>query len=140
MNEVRTDGAKPPWLAQNPFGAAGADTCLPDHPEGRPRVDNCMKTDTFWEQGLPGNAVALAQRGSATPCVKVHSSAHHTNINLRARASICAFGGEYIACCQRTTDTLERKLANGFDANGVFDHHQNGRANQNLTRLGFVTS
>jgi hypothetical protein len=60
--------------------------------------------------------------------------------NLRARASICGFGGEYIVCRQRTTDTLEHKLANWFDGDGVFDRHQNARANQNLTRLGFVTS
>jgi hypothetical protein len=76
--------------------------------------------------------------GPATPRVKLHSSPHHANINLRARASICGFGGEYIVCRQRTTDTLERKLANGFDGDGVFDRHQNARANQNLTRLGLA--
>jgi len=48
--------------------------------------------------------------------------------------------GEYIACRQRTTDTVERKLVNWFDGDGVFDRHQNARASQNLIRLGFVTS
>ena len=44
-----------------------------------------------------------------------------TQTSIFVRASICGFGGEYIVCRQRTTDTLERKLANGFDGDGVFD-------------------
>src|SRR5580693_6812139 len=36
-------------------------------------------------------------------------------------------------------NTLELKLANGLDRDGILDRHQHTRADQNLTRLGFVT-
>ena len=48
-------------------------------------------------------------------------------------------GGDNIVGGYGSANALERKLANRFDGYGVFDRHQNTRANQNLTRLGFVT-
>src|SRR5208282_6941402 len=54
------------------------------------------------------------------------------------RASIFAVGSEHVVSRQGTTDTLERKLAHWLDGHGIFDRHEDTRANQNLTGLGFV--
>jgi hypothetical protein len=99
-----------------------------------------MKNDALWERACRAMRSLELSEGLQHLGSKVHSSEYQqTSICVHA-PQICGFGGEYIAYRQRTTDTLERKLAKGFDGDGVFDHHQNGRANQNLTRLGFVTS
>jgi hypothetical protein len=49
-----------------------------------------------------------------------------------------AQGGENIVGRYGSADALEFKLPNRLDGYGVFDRHQNTRANQNLTGLGFV--
>ena len=46
--------------------------------------------------------------------------------------------GEDIVGRYGSANALEFKLANWLDGDGVFDRHQDTRANQNLTRLGFV--
>jgi hypothetical protein len=47
-------------------------------------------------------------------------------------------GGDNIAGGDGSTNALEFKLPNRLDGYGVFDRHQNTRANQNLTGLSFV--
>jgi hypothetical protein len=49
-------------------------------------------------------------------------------------------GGYDIVGRDRSANALEFKLPNRLDGYCVFDRHQDARANQNLTRLGFVTS
>jgi hypothetical protein len=47
-------------------------------------------------------------------------------------------GGEDIVGRYGSANALEFKLPDRLDGDGVFDRHQNARANQNLTRFGFV--
>ena len=47
-------------------------------------------------------------------------------------------GGDNIVGGDGSANTLEFKLPNWLVGYGVFDRHQNTRANQNLTGLGFV--
>jgi hypothetical protein len=47
-------------------------------------------------------------------------------------------GGDNIVGGDGSANALEFKLPNRLDNDGVFDRHQNTRANQNLTGLGFV--
>ena len=47
-------------------------------------------------------------------------------------------GGDNIVGDDGSANALEFKLPNGLDGDGVFDRHQDARANQNLTGLGFV--
>ena len=47
-------------------------------------------------------------------------------------------GGDNIVGGDGSANALEFKLPNRLDGYGVFDRHQNARANQNLTGLGFV--
>jgi hypothetical protein len=46
--------------------------------------------------------------------------------------------GEDIICGYRTANALEFKLANRLDSDGIFDRHQDTRADEYLTGLGFV--
>ncbi len=62
----------------------------------------------------------------------------HEQTSSSVRASIFAVGSEHVVSRQGTTDTLERKLAHWLDGHGIFDRHEDTRANQNLTGLGFV--
>ena len=47
-------------------------------------------------------------------------------------------GGENIVGRYGSADALEFKLPNRLDCHSIFDRHQDTRANQNLTGLGFV--
>src|SRR5262252_1239062 len=53
-------------------------------------------------------------------------------------ALVRRFGPEHVICCQRTSNTLERKLAHRLDRDGVSDRRENARADEDLTGLGFV--
>ncbi len=46
--------------------------------------------------------------------------------------------GKYIVSRYGTTDALECKLTYWVDGYGILDRHQDARANQDLTGLGFV--
>ena len=48
------------------------------------------------------------------------------------------YGGKYIVGRHRATDALKRKIANGFDVDGIFNRSLHPRTNQDLPRFGFV--
>jgi hypothetical protein len=54
------------------------------------------------------------------------------------RSMVWGRGGEDIVGRYGSANALEFKFPNGLDGDGVFDRHQDARANQNLTGLGFV--
>src|SRR5262245_44579824 len=48
------------------------------------------------------------------------------------------YGGKYIIGRHGATDALKGKIANCFDADRIFNRHQDTRTNQDLPGLGFV--
>ena len=51
---------------------------------------------------------------------------------------IWGHGGENVVGCYGSANALKFKLPNRLDRDGIFDRHQDTRADQNLTGLGFV--
>ena len=50
----------------------------------------------------------------------------------------CGCSGENVVRGYGPTNPLQLKFANGLDCYGVFDRHQDTRAYQYLTGLGFI--
>jgi hypothetical protein len=49
-----------------------------------------------------------------------------------------SYGGDYIVRRQGSPDPLQLELTDRLDPYGILDLHQHSRANEDLTRLGFV--
>ena len=60
-------------------------------------------------------------------------------VRRHAPTLVRRFGTKHVRRCQRTSNTLERKLTHRLDRDRVFDRRENTRTDQDLTGLGFVT-
>ena len=66
-----------------------------------------------------------------TPSLSVHGDFCRSLCSLR-------YGSEYVVSREGTADTLEGKFTYWLDRHGIFDRHEDTRANQDLTGLRFV--
>jgi hypothetical protein len=61
-----------------------------------------------------------------------------TCVGLWLWSSSCGNGADHIVRRQGPPDPLQFELTHGLDLHGVLDFHQHSRADEDLTRLGFV--